>query len=230
MNETITDPRDPSGFVRLLDYVPDAQQAMRYATAFNFVGTPIDGYALPVALLARPAAQALREAAADFRRERLLIQVFDAYRPQRATDHFLRWLADPDDTRMKPWFYPAIDKASLIAADFIGPRSAHSRGSAVDITLVDMASGRAIDMGGPFDLFDARSRADFAGNLTPAQRDARLMLRTVMQAHGFVPLRSEWWHFRLAEEPYPDICFDFPIDASTLEKLGSRPDDRNQFQ
>ena len=97
---------DPSGFVRLSDYVPDLIQEMRYATAYNFVGEVIDGYGLPLALLTRPAAEAVRDAAEAFRRQGYVIKVFDAYRPQRATEHFLRWLRDASDTRMKPFFYP----------------------------------------------------------------------------------------------------------------------------
>ncbi|MBQ6374824.1 MAG: M15 family metallopeptidase [Clostridia bacterium] len=219
----VIDIHDPSGFVRLSDHIPDAIQEMRYATAFNFVGTVIDGYALPVALMTRQAAEALRDAAAAFRRRGLLIKVFDAYRPQRATDHFLRWLRDPEDTRMKAWFYPELDKSTLIDNDYIGPRSGHSRGSTVDLTLVDMATGRELDMGGPFDYFGDRSHADYAGDLTPAQRDARAYLRDAMVSRGFLPLGSEWWHFRLADEPYPHTCFDFPIDIDTLQRLAPRP-------
>ena len=212
-------PLDPSGFARLSDYIPDALVELRYASAFNFIGAPVDGYALPVALITLPAAAAAARAAAIFRRKGFVLRVFDAYRPQRATDHFLRWLDDPADTRMKRWFYPDVDKAALIKEDYIGPRSAHSRGSAIDITLIDMASGRDLDMGGPFDFFGARSHADFVDSLSSAQRDARGLLRAVMLDCGFVPLESEWWHFRLADEPFPDTCFDFPIDAETLTRI-----------
>lgn len=212
-------PMDSSGFVRLSDFIPDALMELRYASAFNFVGTPINGYALPAALLTLPAAVKAAKAAEAFRRKGLVVRVFDAYRPQRATDHFLRWLKDPADTRMKRWFYPDVDKAALVREDYIGPRSAHSRGSAIDITLIDMASGRDLDMGGPFDFFGARSHADFTDGLTLAQHDARKLLRDIMLDCGFLPLQSEWWHFRLADEPFPDTCFDFPIDAETLSRI-----------
>ena len=217
--ESLPDIHDPSGFVLLSDYVPDALQEMRYATAFNFVGERIDGYDLPLALLTRPAAEAVRAAAEIFRQRGFAIKVFDAYRPQRATDHFLRWLKDARDTRMKPWFYPDLDKAVLIAEDYIGRRSGHSWGSTIDMTLVDLRTGRELDMGGPFDFFGDRSHADFVGNLTEAQRANRRLLREVMLSQGFLPLASEWWHFHLAEEPYPHVCFDFPIDASTVHRL-----------
>lgn len=216
------DIHDPSGFVRLSDYVPDAIQEMRYATAYNFVGDRIDGYDLPLALLTREAAEAVRGAADEFRRQGYVLKVFDAYRPQRATDHFLRWLRDADDVRMKPFFYPELDKAVLIAEDYIGPRSGHSWGSTVDITLVDRATGRELDMGGPFDYFGDRSHADFTGDLTPGQRENRARLRGVMLSRGFRPLDSEWWHFHLIDEPYPRVCFDFPIDHSVVGRLPPR--------
>lgn len=210
---------DCSGFVRLSDYVPDCLQELRYATAFNFVGEVIDGYALPVALLTRPAAEAVRAAAEAFRRRGFVIKVFDAYRPQRATDHFLRWLKDPAADRMKPWFYPGLDKAELIREDYIGPRSGHSWGSTIDMTLVSLQTGRELDMGGPFDYFGERSHADYAGGLTEDQRVARGLLKRVMLDCGFRPLQSEWWHYHLIDEPFPRVCFDFPIDARTLERL-----------
>lgn len=211
-------PMDPSGFVRLDRYVPDILQELRYATAYNFVGAPIDGYGLPLALLTRQAAEATADAAEAFRRMGYIVKVFDAYRPQRATDHFLRWLADPAKDRMKPVFYPALDKSVLIAEDYIGPRSGHSRGSTLDITLVDAATGREVDMGGSFDYFGDRSHYGFPG-LSPAQRDARRLLRETMMARGFEPLESEWWHFHLKPEPFPDTCFDFPIDPDTLGRI-----------
>lgn len=213
------DIHDFSGFRRLSDYVPDAIQELRYATAFNFVGEIIDGYALPVALLTREAAEAVRAAAEAFRGMGYVIKVYDAYRPQRATDHFLRWLKDPGDARMKPYFYPELDKAVLIAEDYIGPRSGHSWGSTIDLSLVDLRTGRELDMGGPFDYFGDLSHADYAGDLTDAQRANRALLRRVMLAHGFKPLQSEWWHYHLIDEPFPHVCFDFPIDAATLARL-----------
>ena len=213
------DIHDPSGFVLLSDFVPDVIQELRYATAFNFVGERIDGYDLPLALLTRQAAEAVRDAAAEFRRMGCLIKVYDAYRPQRATDHFLRWLKDVSDTRMKPWFYPELDKSVLIAEDYIGPRSGHSWGSTIDMSLVRLSDGRELDMGGPFDYFGDRSHADYAGGLTPAQRENRRLLLEVMLARGFAPLTSEWWHFHLIDEPFPRVCFDFPIDCVTLRSL-----------
>ncbi len=203
---------DASGFVKLADYVPDLLQEMRYFTAFNFVGERIQGYDAPWALMTREGAKAVADAAAEFRAMGCVVKVFDAYRPQMATDHFLRWLRDPDDIRMKPYFYPELDKSVLIAEDYIGPRSGHSRGSCVDMTLVDMRTGRELDMGGGFDYFGDRSHVDFGG-LTEEQRENRDLLHRVMRAQGFMPLESEWWHFHLSGEPYPHTCFNFSISA-----------------
>ena len=111
---------------------------------------------------------------------------------------------------MKRWFYPNVDKSELYALDFLGHRSSHSRGSAVDLTLVEMATGREADLGGPFDFFGPRSRYSWPG-LTAQQAVNRALLRNLMTRCGFAPLESEWWHFRLIDEPFPDTWFDFVV-------------------
>ena len=215
------DPLDFSGFVLLADAVPDALQDLRYHTTFNFIGRQVDGYELPCALLARQAAEALRPAVEASRRLGLRLKVLDAYRPQRAVDCFVRWAADEDDASMKPWFYPETEKKDLYALDFIGRRSRHIRGSAVDLTLVDMGTGMDLDMGGPFDFFGPRSNYRWDG-LTPRQAENRRLLRSLMAGCGFVPLEAEWWHFSLGEEPFPDTYFDFPIDCAVVNRLKGR--------
>ena len=172
----------------------------------------MNNYAIPegFAALAKPAAQALRAASEDALARGLLIKVFDAYRPQRAVDHFNRWVLDDADTAMKRWFYPDVEKAELYALDFLGRRSSHSKGSAVDLTLFDLREGRDVDMGGPFDFFGPRSHFEWAG-LTPEQAENRRALRALMQKNGFAPLESEWWHFQLVDEPFPKTWFDFVI-------------------
>ena len=142
---------DPSGFVMLSDAVPDAVLEIRYHSAYNFVGERIDGYEAPVALLTREAAEALSAVSDDLAEQGYCLKIYDAYRPQRAVDHFRRWAADPEDVSMKDYFYPELDKSVLFSQGYISARSGHSRGSTVDLTLFDMASGREADMGGPFD-------------------------------------------------------------------------------
>lgn len=218
MNDrTGRDPMDASGFVSLTDAVPDAILEMRYFSTYNFVGARIDGYEEPVALLTRETAEALRPVSDALVRMGFRLKVFDAYRPQRAVDHFVRWASDPADQRMKPCFYPAVDKARLIELDFIGTRSSHSRGSAVDCTLVDAATGRELDMGGGFDRFDPSSGSGFR-DLAPEQLRNRAVLREAFLTRGFRQAVSEWWHFALLDEPWPDTYFDFPVGLRALKR------------
>ncbi len=208
---------DASGFVVLGDLIPDVIQEIRYYSSFNFVGARIDGYEEPVALLTSEAAEALKQVCAQAARFGYRLKIFDAYRPQQAVDHFMRWAADPADTRMKPFFYPDLDKESLIPGGYIARRSGHSRGSTVDLTLFDMSQGSDADMGGPFDWFGELSHPDSRA-VAPEQRARRLLLRELMTRAGFRPLESEWWHFTLADEPYPDTIFTFPVSRSAITK------------
>jgi len=200
----------PEGFAALSEAAPRVLQDIRYATCYNFLGRPADGYEAPVAYLSQKAAKALNAASEEALAHGWLLKVFDAYRPQRAVDHFNRWVLDDGDTAMKRWFYPDVEKAELYALDFLGRRSSHSKGSAVDLTLFDPLEGRDADMGGPFDFFGPRSHYDWAG-LTPGQAENRRLLRELMQKNGFAPLESEWWHFQLVDEPFPETWFDFVI-------------------
>lgn len=200
----------PDGFAKLSAAAPLVLQDIRYAASYNFIGRPVDGYEAPVAYLALEAAEALRKASEDAWNQGYLLKVFDAYRPQRAVDHFNRWVQDAKDTKMKAWFYPDVDKAELYALDFLGRRSSHSKGGAVDLTLFDPSTGRDADMGGSFDFFGPISHYAWEG-LTPEQAENRRILRDLMTAQGFEPLDSEWWHFRLVDEPFPNTWFDFVI-------------------
>ncbi len=201
---------DAAGFVSLAEAVPDALLEIRYYSTFNFVGDRIDGYEAPAALLTREAALRLRAVSDSLLLRGLRLKVFDAYRPQQAVDHFMRWAEDRTDVRMKPYFYPGLDKKDLIPQGYIARHSGHSRGSTVDLTLYDMAAHGDVDMGGPFDYFGELSHPDFAG-ISASRRAARALLRDVMTRHGFRPITTEWWHFTLENEPYPDTFFTFPV-------------------
>ena len=144
---------EKAGFVPVTDVIPEALLEMRYYSAFNFVGERIDSYKAPVAYLTRETAQALKKASDELKKQGYIIEIFDAYRPQSAVDHFKRWARDPGATEMKPYFYPDVDKSELFARGYIAERSAHSRGAAVDLTIVDMMSGQELDMGSAFDFF-----------------------------------------------------------------------------
>ena len=200
----------PEGFVLVGEAIPDALLDIRYYTTYNFVGARIDGYEAPVAVLTREAADALKLVSDDMKAQGLRLVIYDAYRPQRAVDHFARWAEDIADTRMKAVFYPDVVKADLFEKGFIARRSGHSRGSTVDLTLLDEATGKLLDMGGPFDFFGELSHPDYAG-VTTQQHENRMLLQSAMMKRGFKPLSTEWWHFTLADEPYPKTFFDFPV-------------------
>ena len=198
------------GFVSVPDMIPDVILEIRYYSIFNFVGERIDGYEQPAALLTAEAASALKRASDDARARGYRLKIFDAYRPQKAVDHFMRWAGDPSDTRMKRYFYPGIDKDTLIPGGYIAERSGHSRGSTVDLTLYDMRTQKELDMGSPFDFFGEVSHPDYRG-ITEQQYANRMLLRDIMVSNGFLPLDEEWWHFTLAGEPWPDTYFTFPV-------------------
>ena len=202
--------KDDSGFVPLAEAVPDAILEIRYYSTYNFVGDRVDGYERPVAYLTKEAAAALRAASDDCVKRGYRLKVYDAYRPQRAVSHFMRWAKDVGDVRMKPYFYPNLDKSVLFDQGYIAEKSGHSRGSTVDLTLFDMKTEKEVDMGGTFDWFGEESHPDYKG-VTEAQLANRMLLREIMLAHGFKPLAEEWWHFTLKDEPYPGTYFDFPV-------------------
>ncbi len=206
---------DASGFVSAGEVIPDVILEIRYYSSFNFVGERIDGYEQPAALLTREAAGCLRAVSDEMKARGFRLKIYDAYRPQKAVDHFMRWAEDPADIRMKSYFYPEIDKSLLIPCGYIAGHSGHSRGSTVDLTLYDMRLHTDVDMGGPFDYFGELSHPDFRG-ISEMQHANRMLLREAMIRHGFRPITEEWWHFTLADEPYPDTYFEFPVSRQSL--------------
>ena len=208
---------DPSGFVLLGDFVPQAIQEIRYYSTYNVIGERIDGYEQPCALLTAEAARALKSAANELAVQGYRIKVFDAYRPACAVRHFVLWGIEDTDVRMKPFFYPGLEKQELFAKGYIAKLSSHSRGSAVDLTLLDMATGKELDMGSPFDFFGEISHPSYTG-ITPEQYENRMILQRAMLRAGFEILDCEWWHFKLKNEPYPDTYFEFPVSADYLRR------------
>ena len=214
-------------FVSLTEAVPDAILEIRYFSTYNFVGDRIDGYLAPTALLTHAAADSLRAVSDELMKQGYRLKIYDAYRPQEAVDHFVRWAANTKDTRMKYCFYPDLNKNVLFKQGYIAEKSGHTRGSTVDLTLFDMATGKELDMGGTFDWFGPESHPDFCGDpdtgiydakagrkrngITEQQFRNRLILRDAMLRHGFKPIDEEWWHFTLRNEPFPDTYFTFPV-------------------
>ncbi len=208
---------DTSGFVLLSDYVPSVIQEIRYFSTYNFIGDRIDGYEQPVAIITKEAARALKAVSNEMNVKGLRLKVFDAYRPATAVKHFVLWGIEDLDQRMKPFFYPGLEKTELFEQGYIASKSSHSRGSTVDLTLLDMETGKEIDMGSPFDFFSEKSHPDFKG-VTREQYENRMLLQSVMVKHGFTPIDCEWWHFTLNDEPYPDTYFEFPVNSELLKR------------
>ena len=230
----------PSGAFSLVsDAAPTVVQEMRYITPHNFIGRPIKGYRDAECILTRQAADALAQVQAAVRPQGYTLKVYDCYRPQRAVDDFVAWGKRLKDQKMKAEFYPRVDKRNVFKDGYIATKSGHSRGSTVDLTLVkrppgkqeryhrgdrlrDCANPRAkrfrdnsIDMGTGYDCFDVKSHP-FAASVTKKQRRNRLILRRAMLAAGFKGLETEWWHFTLRDEPFPETFFDFPVARSSL--------------
>ena len=208
---------DPSGFVLLSDFIPGIVQEIRYFSTFNFIGDRVDGYEEPVALLTKEAARALKTAANEANVQGYRLKIFDAYRPAGAVRHFVLWGIEDLDLRMKPYFYPDLEKQELFKQGYIASQSSHSRGSAVDLTLLDMRTGKEVDMGSPFDLFSEVSHPDSRA-VTDEQYANRMFLQKLMTSNGFKPIDCEWWHFSLSNEPYPETYFEFPVSAEYLKR------------
>ena len=203
----------PVAIIDVTSLVDDLELDIRYAGTENFVGERIDGYLSSKCLVHEDAAARLLIAQQRAKAEGLRLKIFDCYRPQRAVDHFLRWAADPADVRTREAYYPNELKPELIGP-YIAARSGHSRAAAIDLTLVErdgQGGWVELDMGTPFDFFDARSNTDDP-RITAEQRANRYRLRSLMIDAGFKPYDLEWWHFSIADEPYPETFFDFPVE------------------
>lgn len=223
-----------SGFVYLRDVEPTILQDIRYARAHNFVGKPISGYEAAECVLTERAAKALVLVQAALAQSELSLIVWDCYRPARAVQEFIRWVSASGDTLMKNEFYPDFDKGQSFAAGYLASRSAHSRGSTVDIGIVpiglkappqrakdeplkpctapkgDRFEDGTIDLGTGYDCFDERARFD-SPLINVKARANRALLRSLMVTNGFRPLEREWWHFELIDDPFPSRIFDFSI-------------------
>ena len=225
----------PDGFVDVEKVIPSAVFDIRYFGMHNFVGEKVDGYNAPKCYLTRQAAEALKKVQDELSDFSLSIKIYDCYRPQRAVDHFVRWAKEIDNIKTKKEFYPTVDKRNLFRDGYIAEKSSHSRGSTVDLTIVPvpvpeqesyipgqplsecyLPAGKrfkdnSIDMGTGFDCFHELSHpANKKVGLQ--QRINRLLLKTLMEKHGFKNYDQEWWHFTLKNEPFPNTYFDFPIN------------------
>jgi len=207
----VNEPPPNKNFIYLKELIPKLRSDLRYYGSNNFVGKPIEGYNEPKLLLTIEAANALKKVQDELERIGFGLLIYDAYRPQKATDHFVRWSEDMADTLMKDDFYPNIDKKDLFKLGYIAKKSGHSRGSTVDLTIVSLKTKHILNMGSTYDLFDEKSHTEYP-NITKNQHALRLLLKRRMEKHGFKSYEKEWWHFTLKNEPYPNTYFDFPIE------------------
>lgn len=224
----------PEGFVEIREVIPDVILDLRYITNHNFLGVPVEGYSAEKCYITKAAADSLAKVQDELKKFNLALKIYDAYRPQRAVDHFVRWAKDLSDTLTKKEFYPTVDKSRLFVDGYIAEKSGHSRGSTVDLTIVPIPlpfqpefdiddqcacyesvdkrfEDNSIDMGTGFDCFHNLSHTENP-KLTPQQRANRLLLKSLMDKYGFKNLAEEWWHFTLRNEPYPNTYFDFIIE------------------
>lgn len=199
------------GFVYVHDVIPDVILDVRYHSNDNFMGTVVDGYHRDVILISKPAAAALSKVQDDLRQQGFGLKIFDGYRPQKAVNHFVRWSENPADRLTKQTYYPDLPKDRLFELGYIARKSGHTRGSTLDLTVVNLASGEELDMGSPWDFFGEVSHHDspLVDSTATANRE---LLRQTMVRHGFLPYANEWWHYTLANEPYPDRYFDFNVE------------------
>ena len=200
----------PKGFVYLNDIDSSIKTELRYLTNNNFIGKTINGYKKNKTILTIPTANSLKKIQEKLVEFNLSIKIFDAYRPQQAVNHFVQWAKVLNDTLMKQRYYPKVKKNKLFEFGYIASKSGHSRGSTVDLTLVDLKTGKELDMGSPYDFFGIQSHPKHK-KLTIKQRANRFLLRNLMLTNGFKPYENEWWHFTLRNEPFPNTYFNFPI-------------------
>lgn len=225
------------GFVYLHEVDPTILVSLRYNSNENFVGKPVDGYQKSVVILTKQSAEALKKVQEDVKRDGYSLVVYDAYRPQQAVNHFMRWSKDIGDQKRKSQYYPRINKADVFELGYVSKRSGHSRGSTIDLTIIEtntqlhkpqtqkrvlldrytitILDDGTVDMGSSFDLFDVASH--YENNLIEEKfKKLRTYLKNIMEKHGFKNYSGEWWHFTLKNEPFPadrdDSYFNFPIE------------------
>ncbi|RLK00037.1 M15 family metallopeptidase [Tenacibaculum discolor] len=200
----------PKGFSYIKDISPTIQGELRYCHNNNFMGVPVNGYEENTLIATTPTAKALKKVQDELASQKLGLKVYDAYRPQTAVNHFVKWARVINDTLMKQQYYPEINKRHLFKKGYISSKSGHSRGSTVDLTIIHLETGKELDMGSPYDFFGISSHITYE-NLTKQQKKNRQLLQKVMYKHGFRSYSKEWWHFTLRGEPFPKTFFDFPV-------------------
>ena len=199
----------PDGFLYLKDIDNEIIIDLKYYSKSNFTAKIVDGYYSNNAILTVEAATALVNAQKDFKKIGFSLIVFDAYRPQSAVDFFIEWSKDINDTINKNIYYPDINKSELFNQGYIAYKSGHSRGSTIDVSLIDLSNNNQIDMGTIYDFFGPESSTLYP-NISENQKYNRSLLNDIMSNNGFKNYSKEWWHFTLEDEPF-GIYFNFPV-------------------
>lgn len=197
-------------FVFIDEMVRGVRWDAKYATWDNFTGKPVDGYEANRIMGTCAMAAALQAGKARAQALGYGLLLWDGYRPARAVRRFLRWSEQPEDGRTKEKYYPNIARGEMVSKGYVASKSAHSRGSAVDLTLYRLDTNEMVPMGTCFDFMDERSH-HAAKTLSDGEAQNRLLLRAIMEESGFEPFAYEWWHYVLKNEPYPNDYFDFPV-------------------
>jgi D-alanyl-D-alanine dipeptidase len=200
----------PDGFVYLSDVDKTIKSELRYLSSNNFIGKPIDGYSNNRVIITKPAAINLKKIQTELLKKGFSLKIFDAYRPQQAVNHFVKWAKVLNDTLMKKEYYPEVHKSELFKLGYIASKSGHTRGSTLDVTIIDIKTAKELDMGSPFDFFGVQSHP-FYPKISKEQKENRVLLRAIMLQNNFKPYENEWWHFTLIEEPFPNTYFNFPV-------------------
>lgn len=203
----------PKNFVYLKDIAPSIRIELRYFSNNNFIGKPIDGYNSNSLVITEQTAKSLKKIQQELLRKELSLKIFDGYRPQQAVDHFVRWAKVLNDTIMKAQYYPKVKKKNLFKKGYIAEKSGHSRGSTIDLTIINIKADEALDMGNEYDFFGIQSHPLYK-NISKKQKKNRMLLRKIMLDNGFKPYENEWWHFTLKKEPFPNTYFTFPISKN----------------
>ncbi|MGK0329225.1 MAG: D-alanyl-D-alanine dipeptidase [Paraglaciecola sp.] len=200
----------PDGFVYLSDVDKTIKSELRYLSSNNFIGKPIDGYSNNRVIITKPAAINLKKIQTELLKKGFSLKIFDAYRPQQAVNHFVKWAKVLNDTLMKKEYYPEVHKSELFNLGYIASKSGHTRGSTLDVTIINIKTAKELDMGSPYDFFGVQSHP-FYPKISKEQKENRVFLRAIMLQNNFKPYENEWWHFTLIEEPFPNTYFNFPV-------------------
>jgi D-alanyl-D-alanine dipeptidase len=211
----------PKDFVDISLEIPGIVTDVKYYSGENFVGKRIDGYEAPIILLTKKATVALNKVQKQLMKEGYGLKVFDGYRPKQAVDQFIKWGKEKENEKTRKSYYPEYTREEVFKAGFIAMESSHSRGSSVDLTVIELESRKELDMGGSFDFFSECSFSDY-DHLSIEQSKNRVQLKYLMRSEGFEPMKQEWWHFTLSNEPYKDTYFDFIVKDEKLRLLDTK--------